>query len=210
MSSGDREATRYARTIEGSWSEFLQQPVVLSPRDWELICQWHAKRIPLELIREAIDAAAERRDRRGSPPTGLSYIAPAVEEAWTVVRQGRLSPQPPADAEAAGRRGREAWRVCLAAQRAGSALQRLLVELLGRAEAGDPASELDRRLDSELPGAVPAALWDEADAQMRTALAPFRGRMAAETYEATLQRGAIERVRDRLGLVRLATQAAEE
>ena len=41
----------YVREIETRWATLLERPVVLGERDWSVICDWHARGIPLALNR---------------------------------------------------------------------------------------------------------------------------------------------------------------
>ncbi len=51
MSSAREPGTAgYARAIERLWSELLERPIVLSPRDWNLIGQWYDRGIPFYRI----------------------------------------------------------------------------------------------------------------------------------------------------------------
>ena len=82
------DATRYARAIERRWSRLWEQPVVLSPRDWSRIARWHALGIPLEIVEDAMLAQVERARARSGAPR-LSGLAPLVEQAWSVILEGR-------------------------------------------------------------------------------------------------------------------------
>ena len=61
MSERRQPAERsYARAVERSWSELCGRPVIFSPRDWALLDDWRQRGIPLQIVQEAIEAAAER------------------------------------------------------------------------------------------------------------------------------------------------------
>ncbi len=88
MNADASSVRSYARAIERSWSRVVGRAVILSRRDWDRISAWHESGVPLELIKEAIDDVAEKPRRRA--PRSLAYVAPAVDEAWQVVREGRI------------------------------------------------------------------------------------------------------------------------
>ena len=203
--SGPRELSPagYARRIEGLWSELLQRPLVLSPRDWSLVLEWHASRIPLEIVREALEAAAERESRgpRKRPLRGLGYLAPAVSEAWRVVVAGRIAD---VTAGESAEPSRSVWRRRLRAEPTDSPLYRLLSGLLTRLERGEPPAELDLQLERELPGAVPRSLVEAVRGELERELAPYRDRMSAERFDETLARAAVARLRMKLRLPRLS------
>lgn len=90
----------YARAIERAWSAVRGKPSLLSPKEFALVADWHARGIPFGLVIEAIvEVSRARRGRAGRAARTLRYFAPAVEEAWSAVRQGRVAtsrhlPQP--------------------------------------------------------------------------------------------------------------------
>lgn len=204
----------YARAIEQSWERLCGRAVILSRRDWELVRDWCGRGIPLQLVEEAIDAAAERRakgrTRESGPPRGLSYIAAAVEEAWTVVVEGRLGeggPERPAGAGA--EKGIEAWRRRLDLEPAGTPLRALLEELVADYD-GKSGADLDQRLDAAIVEAAPETERGEVEAGLDRDLAPYRERMAREVYLDTRRRALALRLRERLGLPALAGKAGNE
>jgi len=199
-----REATRYARAIEELWDELRGAPSLFSQRDWALICDWYARGIPLELLRETFQAAGKRRGRSGSP-RGLSYLSRAVEEAWSVVCEGRLGGEGPGPGQERGPT-LDAWRHRADDPDCGEPLAALLRALLGRHALGSPLADLEEQLERELAEATPAALRAEIGAELRAELAPFRGRLSERVYNETFHRARIRRLRERLELPRLATE----
>jgi hypothetical protein len=200
--SSNADATRYARAIERRWADRLAQPVVLSPRDWSRIARWHALGIPLQIVDEAMDAAAARaRSRSGR--RRLSDLAPLVEEAWTVVLQGRRGCPPPSEPSLSNGPSSR-WRHCMREQSPGSPLGRLLGELLDRLAAGDRRAALDDQLDSRLVEAVEPALRERAFEEIASRLEPFRSRMSQQRLEATRRRACVDHLRRLLDLPRLA------
>ena len=186
----------YARAVEGCWSQLVGPPGVLSPRDWRLVLEWHERGVPLQIIHEAIEAAAERTSKA---PRGLSYIAAAVDEAWNVVQDGRLvedgvsvAPEP-ASAEAR-------WLARAEVEASGSELGRLLRSLLDRLGRNAPRDVIDRELSSRLANTLPAERVEAASRQVEQELARFLRRMPAPAFAATSRRALIDRLRQELDL----------
>jgi len=212
--SGPRQAVpgSYARTVERRWVRLCERAVILSERDWALIEDWHRRGIPLQIVVEAIDAAEERRRRgRGGarPPRGLAYIAPAVEEAWRAVVEGRATAGGAAGDGGPAAAGAAAWRERLDAEPAGSPLRGLLAALLDALDSGEPAREIDARLDREVASAAPEALRREVEEEVAHELETYRGRMRRDTLATTRRCAVVHRLRVRLGLPRLETVALD-
>ena len=87
-------------------------------------------------------------------------------------------------------------------------MRQRLEELLKRLDGGEPAHEVDRRLDGMLSKLVPAGLLQELEETVRGELAPFRGRMSDAIFAATFESARAKRLRRELGLPRLAFDAA--
>ena len=205
MTVNERSLRRYALAIERRWMEFLGRPAVLSPSDWRWISEWHERGIPLELIVDCLDAAEERRraGRGAKRPRGLSYLAAAVDESWSVILDGRVS-QEVREVSGASREPPEAWRRRLEQEPSGSPLQALLAVLLADLEAGTDAERVDEALESSLHESVPPALREAAEAEARSWLESHRSSMSPEEFENAVQRAAVVRLRRRLQLPRLA------
>ena len=203
-----RGAGAYARAIERAWSSAALRPVVFSPSDWARVAEWHARGIPLEIVLEALREAAERGRKRGAEggPRRLTYLAPAVEESWSTVVDGRtLEPAARDDrgvTPAAEAGGGDGWRRLLAAEPAGSPLASLLGELLEALAAGGRVPELERELDRRLPVAVSAELLAGVDREIGARLDPYRDRMSPALLDKTRHRARVARLRGRLGLRR--------
>jgi len=202
--SRDLSAATYARTIERLWEKLADRPVVLSPRDWSRISDWHARRIPLEIVREAMEEQAGRQ-RRGPVLRTLSGVERAVEEAWAVISQGRVGSPPDGPAAGADRAVPEsAWQRRLEQEEPGSRLHSLLSELLDRLARGEDRAALDEELDRALPEAAPGKLLEAIRRQIDGELEDYRSRMAPEEFSASRRHGCLERLRRRLDLPRLS------
>lgn len=200
MSQGKRSrSAAYVRAVEKAWEDLRGRAVVLSPRDWALASDWAARGVPLACVLEALREAKRRR----RTPTSLTRLAPVVEEAWRVVREGRAErplerrePQATVDPL-------DPWRAASRAAAPGSALRDLLDRAIALAEAGSDLADADRFVDERLADAVPTAMADEARSEADRALAPFRARMSPDVLEATRRRSVSDRLRARIGLERL-------
>ena len=197
-------ATRYAREIEAAWTELLERPVVLGERDWALICDWHARGIPMALIHEAMEALGEKLPRRKRAPRNLGALAPGVEEAWAAVRAGRVSrtdgaatPSSPSEDPL------DAWRRCAASRPDDESLRSWLEELVEQLDAGGERAACEDALSSGLLEQLPQAEIATLTHQVQAELAPFRDRMKPQTWEATLHKALLSAARRRLGLPRL-------
>lgn len=195
-------ATAYARAIESRWASLVGAPGVLSPRDWACVSDWHARGVLLSLVLESLEVAAEQARRRGGILRSLTAVARGVEEAWLVVREGRLGTAQEQGRPQGPRPAREAWRLRLGAEPAGSPLGARLGEMLSRLDAGESAAQIDEELDRQLPQLVQADLLTEVSEALRRELAPYLSRIAAHEIEATARCATIDRLRQRLGLPR--------
>lgn len=204
--SGRISVATYARRIERAWGEALGQAVVLSPRDWSLVTEWHARGVPLPIVEEAIAAALERAARKGrAPRSGLGQLAPAVREAWDAVLDGRVAgPEPAAGDAACGVAPGDVWRGRIAQSGTPRALARTLAELLERLAAGADPAAIDAELDRRLPASVAPELLERVERAIERDLAPHRGRIEAASLAATRERARTRRLREELGLPRLA------
>ncbi len=201
MSREDPALVRYARTIERSWSDLVDRPVVLSPRDWSRISRWFSWGVPLDLIAQSLRSAV--RPERGREPRGLAQLAPAIEEAWTVILQGRIAPHP-AELGSVPADPRAAWSSRILEEPPDSPLARTLTDLLERLDRGDDPDVLDRQLDRRLQEIAPAELVDRVLAALERELSEYRSRMPADRLRATRKRACEKRLRHALKLPRLA------
>ena len=200
MSQGGDER-RYVRAVEAAWSKLLGRRAVVSPREFETIDAWRRRGIPLSVVLETIADAGKRRSGRG--PQALTALAHAVSEAWDVVAAGRAAPKV-ADARPERSHARRAWEEALSRCPEGGALRALLANLLAEEAGGGEPEGVDAALDASLAGAVPAEMLVRASQQTARDLEEFRGRMSEEEFRKTFSRAQTDRLRQALGLPRLA------
>jgi hypothetical protein len=196
----------YARRLESALSAVAERPVVLSPRDWALVHDWHQRGVPLGLVLETLEEIVEeRRRRRTGPPRTLASIRGAVEEAWSVVVHGRRDGDaPPGEAgPPAPGRGAAAWRRVAEAEEPESPLARLLRGCLEALEGGAEPERVDADLDRGLKAAAPEAAA-RLEEEVSRRLTVHRDRMDPEAFRATVERGVKDGLRAELGLPRLA------
>jgi hypothetical protein len=191
----------YVRAVERAWSELLGRPAVVSPREFEAIDGWRRRGIPLAVVLEVIADFGKRRTRH--PPKALTALTRAVNETWSAVAAGRAGPVA-ADTRPERSDALHAWEQVLGRCREGDPLRALLARLLDDATRGESGPILDDRLDASLPGAVPGELLASATARTEQALADFRRRMSAGEFRNTFVRALADRLRETLGLPRLA------
>jgi hypothetical protein len=198
---------------------------LVSPREFALILEWFERRVPLPVVRSALEEAFAGGEGIGS----LAYLRRPVERLFRAYRESRLGASA-ADGAATVTRGelrehlggalgavrREAARPGPAAgtfEEVASELSRL-VEEAAEGEAGEGAPGLEAletrlaRLDGRLLEAVRQRLGETRCASLaseaETHLAPHRGAMSAEVYERTLERHAERLLRSALGLPELS------
>lgn len=203
--SARRPTARYARLVERYCAELGQELGVLSPRDWTRIADWERRGVPLQVVREAIEAVVNARTpRSGRGPRGalLQRVQPLVEETWALMLEGRKRevvrdspPFHPADPPVH-------WAQRLETVAADEPLRKLLAMLVSRFKAGEPIAALDAALDAELEAVSPPDLVDEVARVVDEALAPFVTRLDTEQLQRTRRAARIERLRSRLDLPR--------
>ncbi len=197
-------ARTYAREIEAAWTALLERPVVLGERDWALICDWHARGIPLALVRDAMQALGEKLRRRRRSPRNLGALVSMVEEAWQTVREGRLSEEGiHAEGPAALEDPRQRWRRCAEARAVGDPLRVWIEELLERLETEGVPPACDSALAEGLLERLSAAEREALAVGVDAELAGFRDRMKPATWSATRERALVSAARRKLDLPRL-------
>jgi len=193
--TGELSAEHYARRLLAEWERLSGRAVVLSEREWELMCDWHTRGVPAPLIEETM---AEVVARRRTTPRSLTFIAQAVEESWRAVVDGRTAP-----AAERGRRPVEHWRRVAGDAATSAELGARIAALLDELDRGAAPAELDRRLDETIVGLVDPETLRAAEEAVDRRLAGFAGRLDPETLAMTRRRAVVERLRASLGLPRL-------
>ena len=193
-------ARGYARGIEARWAALLERPVVFGERDWALICDWHARGIPLTLIDDAFERFGEKIRRWRKSPRNLGAVAPLVEEAWRTVREGRSDPESeePHGGECAD--PRELWK-----RRLDELEDPLRGWLKGLLEG--PAAACEAELREGLLERLPDAIRSQVESEVLKELGPFRDRMSPEIWRSTLDAAMVSAARRRLRLPPLADAA---
>lgn len=202
--SDARSLGRYARAVETALGRARRKPVLLSPRDWELVSGWHRQGIPLRLVLETIEEAARRTAAKGSTFASLAYVAREVESAWHDLRAERSAER--AEGELPLREREEvlaAWERAASDRLVGEPLAEVLRAVLTRLRAGE-AFDADAAIDAALEGGAPEADRAAAAREADSALAAWRHRMSAEAFAATRRRAIIDRLRSALGLPRVS------
>ncbi|HJZ13095.1 MAG TPA: hypothetical protein VJ521_13145 [Acidobacteriota bacterium] len=76
------EEEEYFRVIEDYFLQKRGNPMLLSPKEWALISEWHALGIPREVVLRGIDRAFERREEEERSSTTLRYCRPLVRSEY--------------------------------------------------------------------------------------------------------------------------------
>jgi hypothetical protein len=200
VSAAGPTESAYARAVESAWSRLRGRPVVLSPREFELVAGWRRAGVPLSVVLEVLDHEARRR---GGNPRSLGAVAPAVREAALAVASGRTTAGGPRTPDASPS-AVDLWRRALGTAAPNAGLRVLLERVLRDADEGVPLGQLDEVLDRELPRCAPDPLVRAATEDARRGLEPFQGRMDAAEHERALARAIVDRLREALGLPRAA------
>ena len=88
----------YFRQVERHFGIRRGGPLLLSPRDWQIVERWHDRGISLDAVLRGINRALDRFDAGDAPRAkvnSLSYCKQQVEAAWQ--EQRRLGTLPDAD-----------------------------------------------------------------------------------------------------------------
>lgn len=84
------EEAAYFRTIEERFCALRGAPMLLSPRDWALIAEWWAEKVPLLVVLEAVEDVFAARARRGDGAdriNSLTYARSEVLRRWRLHRE---------------------------------------------------------------------------------------------------------------------------
>jgi hypothetical protein len=167
--------------------EFLRRrgaPLILSPRDLDVIARWEERRIPLDVVLEGIGRAFDglRDKSRGTRGLPLSFCENQVSRALAQHRDrhaGRRKPAAPrAGKSAKARREVEAFLANLPAE--DDDLRPLFEAAAAALSRPAPDEDALERIDEEVNG----ILWRRASREIR---APSREETAATVQTALLK-----------------------
>ena len=191
---------RYVRAVEAAWSKLRERPIVLSPRDFEIVDGWRRRGIPLAVVLEVFDHRAKRRGFGGG--RSLTFLASSIEAAWEAVAAGRAV-HAIARSDPRMTRPGSTWNATRDRLPDGAPLKSLLTQLAEEAASGTSPDVLNARLDEALPRLAPEDLVTRAEHETAVALEAFRTRMSREEFERTRARALTDRLREALSLARL-------
>ena len=194
----------YFQAVEEIFVELRGSPLLLSPTDWQVARRWHQEGVPLDLVRQTLEEVFARRRERGAKGkiSSLRYCAPAVEAAWSDLKE----------LTAPGHRAAApAFEVAPRLAALTASLPRILPgreALTARLAAlgGDPQEVEDRlaALDREMLDAATEGLdaesREEIGAAVEKTLTLLGGRLPADELETSRDRLARQALRRRLGL----------
>ena len=158
------EEAEYFQRIEEHFGQRRGGPLILSPRDWQLVQRWREKGIPLPVVLRGINLAFDRFAASGPRPdrlNTLSYCAQHVETTWEEHRRTHAGSQKTRDESAR--------------EKPSPARQHLQTVALACRRA---ASE-------ELPGDASCALEQAASEVERLAIRAQAGELDARSLDAT-------------------------
>lgn len=223
----------YFAAVERHFVALRGSPAFITPKEWHLIFDWHRRSIPLRVVREALDQAFARLEKRRAAhpsrrPYRLSYCRQPVESAYRRFQEILVgSPEGafPPTAEV-----REELRLYLVGlervlrqtgeplfERA-PALGRLLVHSAARVRAAASQIENAARiaaleaeleaLDADLLAAAESEVGEADCARLRqeaeTEFAGYRERMPPAVYRSAVESAYLKKIRARFGLPRLS------
>ena len=210
----------YFRAVERAFLDSRGGGLVLSPADWDLVCRWKERAIPLEVVLSGIRATFSGKIRVSSRMP-LGECARAVEAAFDAKRVQQAGAAAPGgtapDGETslerlAGRlRGWSPGEACVAnpelagdlvaaARDAAAQIERLGRAADASASAGETVQAIENDLVIRLQAALPDAAREEIETEVRNRLAPYRTRMPESTWRTTFDRAVRRRVGEFFGL----------
>ena len=211
----------YFRAVERAFLGFRGGGLVLSPADWDLVCRWEERGIPLDAVLSGIRATFSGKIRVSSRMP-LGECSRAVEAALDARRVRRTGAAAPAETAPEAGTGLERLTARLRSWSPGEA--RLAnpelagdlvaaarnaaaqIERLGKstndasASAGETVQAIENDLVNRLQAALPDAAREEIETEVRNKLAPYRTRMPESTWRKTFDRAVRRRVGEFFGL----------
>jgi hypothetical protein len=194
----------YFQAVEEIFVELRGAPLLLSPTDWQVARRWHQEGVPLDLVRRTLAEVFARRKERGAKGkiSSLRYCAPAVEAAWSDLRELTAPGQ-----RAVAAAFEVAPRLAALAAALPSALADRDVwaaRVAGLAGAPQDVEDHLAALDRELLDAEAAALSPDGRSEIGGAvektLALLGGRLPADEVATSRERLFRQTLRRRLGL----------
>ena len=219
------EEDDYYAVIERYFVSLRGSPLFIAPRDWHLIHSWLEKQIPLEVVKEGLDRAFEKR-KSTRPVRGLSYCRQTVESAYrrhcealtgshrdaeggavAVTAQRHLFELASQLEKAARATETSHPMLSEAAARLAQRLACLATEQTKSIRFKDIEAEL-QRMDDELLKIGARSMSQEQRLRCQDladeALESYRSRMPEDVYASARQSAYRKRVRSRLGLPALS------
>ena len=210
----------YFRAVERAFLDLRGGGLVLSPADWELVCRWKERGIPLETVLSGIRATFSEKIRASSRMP-LGECARAVETAFDARRIQQAGAAGPRDAAAEAGPGPESllgrlrrWSpdrarlanpemagdLVAAARDAAAQIERLGKNANASAGAGETVQAIENDLVIRLQAALPDAAREQIETEVRNKLAPYRTRMPETTWRKTFDQSVRRRVGEFFGL----------
>jgi len=194
----------YFLAIEEIFVALRGSPLLLSPADWQVARRWHREGVPLYLVDRVLGEVFAKRRERGTKGkiSSLRYCAPAVEAAWSELRELIA---PGERAEAAPFDVSSRLRALAAALPAETPDRETFASRIAAVQGDPPSVEAQlAALDRELLAAAVAALAGDArseiDAEVEKALAAFGSRLSEEERARSRERLTYQVLRQRLRL----------
>lgn len=210
----------YYRAVERAFLDLRGGGLVLSPADWDQVCRWEARGIPLEVVLCGIRATFSGKVRV-SPRMPLGECSRAVEAAFDAKRLRQAGAGAPPETVPEAETGLErllgqlrnwspdrarlanpetAGDLVAAARDAAAQIERLGKPENAPASAGETVQAIENDLVIRLQAALPDAAREEIETEVRSRLAPYRTRMPESTWRATFDRAVRRRVGEFFGL----------
>jgi hypothetical protein len=189
----------YFQAVEEIFVELRGAPLLLSPTDWQVARRWHQEGVPLDLVRSTLEEVFAKRKERGAKGriSSLRYCAPAVEAAWTDLRE-LTAPARRAEAPAFEVAPRLA---ALAASLSGQALAARITSLSGDPqEVEEHLAALDREMLDQAWEGLDSEARSEVETAVEKTLAALAGRLPAGELASSRERLVRQTLRRKLGL----------
>jgi hypothetical protein len=199
MTSEDKDRSGYYQSIARAFVERRGAPFFLSPRDQALIAAWEARRIPLQVVLEAIGRTFDRLKSRGRGTKGISlaFCERHVDEAFAQHRDRGAGGRGAAGAKPMkkDRARREIEKALSGLPPEDREVAALLQAALAALDAPKPDEAALERIDAE----VEELLWVRATAAAKAAAEAearreLRGRPPAELAD-TVRRSVVKTAR---------------